>query len=585
MKTKRNDITNVYTFDFETRNSKKDVKVGETSVWLWDVCSLQTLEHVHDNDIESFIHQLEEIAPATLYSHNLKFDGSFIIYYLIKNKFTYLEDGSNLEPKSFNCLISGDNDIFNIKICFKNKKGSRAKQQIELRDSCKKIKGTVREIAIAYHLPILKLDINNDLERPVGYIPTDDEIKYIEHDSEVIARVLKMFYEKDMTSLTASADAFKMFKKDCGKWYSYFFPKLPIEIDDYLRYALKGGLCYVNPKWKGQTLTDMTILDANSFYPFIAANLPLPFGKPEYFVGKPIKNDSRPLFISHIQVCCRLKEDHIPTLQLRKFFLHGKNEFVIDTMGEMVDLYLTNIDIESMYQSYDVFEIEYIDGFRFCASAKIFTRYINELYRIKDQSIGAQRETNKILLNGLLGKFATKTTYKNKVPLLFKGDENLNLKDTLYFEEIGEYEKDPIYTATTVFVNAWGRAILSRMINDNFKFFVYCDTDSLHLIGNIDWCDYKDIAIDEHKLGYFKNEYKDNPIVNAKYLSEKTYFLILKSGDSVVKCAGAPDYLKKLMTFENFKYNAVFNERLIPKYVKGGCVLVKSKFSIKDNSK
>ena len=583
MKSKRNDITNVYSFDFETRNSVKDIESQTTSIWLWDICHLTNLDHLTGYDIDSFIEQLEDLAPATFYTHNLKFDGSFIIYWLIKHKYKYDPDGSNMTPKTFNCLISGDNDIFYIRICFKNKKGIKAKQQIELRDSSKKIKGKVKQIAIDYHLPIKKGEIDMNKNRPEGYIATNEEIEYIKNDSEIIARVLNMFYEKNMVSLTASSDAFKMFKKDCGKWYSYFFPVLPIEIDDYIRSALKGGLCYVNPKHKGRTLNDVTILDANSFYPYIAANLALPYGKPEYFVGTPQKKDNKPLYIAHVRICCRLKENHIPTLQLKKFFLHARNEFVIDTQGDFVEMYLTNIDIASAYASYDIFDIEYIDGLYFCASKRIFTRYINELYRIKDQSVGAQRETNKILLNGLIGKFATKTEYKNKMPVIFKGDKANELDDVLYFEDIGTYQRDPIYTAVTVFVNSWGRYILSTMINDNFNFFVYCDTDSLHLIGDRNYlCDYRDINVDAHKLGYFKNEYEKNPVVNAKYLSEKTYFLLLESGDAVVKCSGAPDELKKMMTFENFKYNAVFNDRLIPKYVKGGCILVKSKFSIKD---
>lgn len=583
MKSKRNDFENVYVFDFESRNSKKDIQENKTSIWLWDICSLNGFNHDTGLDMDSFIEKLKQLAPATLYSHNLKFDGSFIIYYLYKHNFKYLEDTQNLEPNSFNCLISGDNDIYYLRICFEQKKGSRVKQFIELRDSTKKIKGSVNQIAYSYHLPILKLEINHELERQLNYQPTKEEIEYIKHDTEIIARVLNIFYEKGMTSLTASADAFKMYKKDCGNSFRFLFPILPIEIDDYIRRALKGGLCYINPKHRGKTLNDVTILDANSFYPYIASTMPLPYGKPEYFVGEPNPREERPLYICHVKVCCKLKENHIPTLQLKQFYYYGKNEFVLDTMGEMIDFYLTNIDIDSMYESYDVYDIEYIDGFYFLCSHKLFKRYISVLYKLKDESIGAQRETNKILLNGLIGKFSTKTQFINKKPLLFKGDKNLELEDTLYFEECLIEEKDPIYTALTVFVNSWGRAILSYMINRNYNLFVYCDTDSLHLIGNVDWCDYKGINIDEHKLGYFKNEYKNNPIKNAKYLSEKTYFLILENGDSVVKCSGAPDYLKKLMTFENFKYNAVFNERLVPKYVKGGCVLVKSKFSIKDN--
>lgn len=577
MKSVKNDIENVYVIDFETRNSQADLKANMTSIWLWDICKMTNLEHIQGTTIESFIDQIKEIAPATFYSHNLKFDGSFIIYYLIKSKFEYTENSKKLESNQYTCLINDQNDVFNIKICFEKKKGSNAKRQVEFRDSSKKIRGSVKQIALSYNLPIKKLEIDHVKSRTIDYKPTSEELEYIKHDTEIIAQVLRGFYEKGMTALTAPSDALKAYKDYNKKWFKYLFPVLDLGVDQFIRYALRGGVCYLKEEYRNRILNEVTILDINSYYPYIASSMPLPYGKPLYFKGKPEFRKDMPLYIAHIEICCRLKKDHVPTLQLKKFYIFGRNEFVRDTQGELYEFYLTNVDIETIYKSYDVFEINYIDGFYFCASTKLFKDYIEPLYKIKDNTIGAQRETNKILLNSLFGKFATKTVFKDKAPYL--------LNDVIHYEDLGEEMTNPVYTAITVFINSWGRALLASLINLNYQTFIYCDTDSLHLVGNISNTNYSNVDIDEHRLGAFKNEYLKNPIVNAKYLNEKTYYLILKSGDSVIKCSGAPDDVKKMMTFDNFKYDSVFNNKLVPKFVKGGCILVNSKFSIKDNKK
>ncbi len=574
MKSAKNDINNIYVIDFECRNSEEDVKAELTSIWLFDICKIDNLEHIQGTTIDDFFKQIQKLAPATLYSHNLKFDGSFILYYLLKHGFRYSLDSSNLNSMEFNSLINEENEIFNIKVCFPSKKGVRAKQQIEFRDSTKKIKGSVKQIALSYHLPLQKLEINHYKSRSIDYEPIPEEREYIKHDTEIIAYVIKLMYEKGMVNLTASSDALHEFKKNSKSWWSYLFPKINLEYDQYIRQALKGGLCYVNPKFKGRVLNEITIFDANSFYPAIASKYPLPYGKPIYFQGKPKSKKDTPLWISHINICAKLKENKIPCIQLRKFFIYGKNEFLIDSQGEIIDLWITNIDLDLIKESYDIYELTFIDGFYFCSSTKMFKSYIEPLYQIKERSVGAERETNKILLNGLLGKFATKTRFINKVPYLLSDD-------IITFDEASEEIKDPIYTAITVFVNSWGRYLLGHKINLNFNNFVYCDTDSLHLLGNESNTDYLDLEIDDEKLGAFKNEYKNNPVINAKYLNEKTYYLILQDNKSVVKCSGAPDDMKKLMTFDNFKYNAVFDNRLVPKYVKGGCVLIQTKFTIK----
>ena len=117
----------VYVADFETRNSKKDVARQATSVWLWDVCTVdENYTHETGATMQSFMQYLETIAPCTIYTHNLKFDGSFIIDWIMKHGYEYTEDRT-LNSNQFTCLISADGQFYNIQFCLPSKSKKRKK--------------------------------------------------------------------------------------------------------------------------------------------------------------------------------------------------------------------------------------------------------------------------------------------------------------------------------------------------------------------------------------------------------------------------------------------------------------------------
>ena len=67
-----------FTADFETTTDEKDCRV-----WAWAVCEIGNYDNImYGNDIESFIKFCSQRENYTLYFHNLKFDGEYIIYYL-----------------------------------------------------------------------------------------------------------------------------------------------------------------------------------------------------------------------------------------------------------------------------------------------------------------------------------------------------------------------------------------------------------------------------------------------------------------------------------------------------------------------
>ena len=102
--------------------------------------------------------------------------------------------------------------------------------------------------------------------------------------------------------------------------------------------------------------------------------------------------------------------------------------------------------------------------------------------------------------------------------------------------------------------------------------YIYSDTDSVHVLGaQPEWLD-----VDSKRLGAWKNE---GVAEDARFLRAKTY-IKRKHGEIVVTCAGMPDNIKKIATFENFRFGYVYGNKLVQKAVKGGCVLVSTNFAI-----
>ena len=93
----------------------------------------------------------------------------------------------------------------------------------------------------------------------------------------------------------------------------------------------------------------------------------------------------------------------------------------------------------------------------------------------------------------------------------------------------------------------------------------------------------ENIDIHNSKLGAWKHECNWS---DAKFIRAKTYIEEI-DGELDVKCAGMPDNVKKVITKDNFKigfstekYDSDY-QKIVPKRVKGGVVLVNTTFSIK----
>lgn len=566
-----------YSCDFETTTKLEDCRV-----WAYGYMELYNQKNFKiGNSLDEFMIWVKK-SQADLYFHNLRFDGEFIVNWLLKKGFKHEDTGM---PDTFTTTISGTGQWYVIDICY----GYKGKDKIHtvIYDSLKKLPFPVKKIAKDFNLSILKGDIDYHAERPVGHIITDHEYAYIKNDIQIIAEALEIQFNQGLDRMTNGSDSLKGFKNTKSKReFERLFPVFSLHMDKELRYAYRGGFTWMNEKYLGKVVHAGLVFDVNSLYPSVMYDKPLPYGTPLRFEGEYEKDEEYPLFIQHIKCGFELKEGFIPTIQVKKMRLWFKgNEYLKNSKGkDDVDLYLTNIDLELFLKHYDLYEEEYVGGWKFKQATGLFKDFIDKWTFIKNTSEGAVKALAKLMLNSLYGKFASNPDVTGKVPFL-KVDGSCGFK-------VGEEDyKDPIYTPMGIFITSWARHITITTAQSCYNRIIYCDTDSIHLEGT-ETPEAIQHIIDDKKLGHWAHE---TTFKQGKYLRQKTYMYTECMDDNgkpcvsekatktkeTIKCAGMPDKVKEHVTFENFEVGFSHNGKLVPKHVNGGVVLIDSDFTIK----
>lgn len=547
-----------YTADFETTTDKDDLRV-----WAWGVCNINDFtDFQYDNNIESFIDWLKKHRGCNIYFHNLRFDGEFIISWLLNNGYKY---NDNLVSKTFNCVIAGTGQFYKMDICF-YKKG-KYRRIVHIYDSLKKLPFSVKKIAESFELPILKGEIEYTEKREKGHTLTEQELSYLRNDVEIMARALNIQLAEGLTHMTIGSDSLHIFKNIITESkFKHYFPVLDIEVDKDLRRAYRGGYTYVNKIFQNKDVNSGQVYDVNSMYPSVMYDELLPYGIPIFFEGEYEYDSNYPLYIQKIKADLVLKKNHIPTIQCKGNFYFNSNEYIEDTLG-MLTMYVTNVDLEVIKEQYDVLDIEYINGYKFRSTKGLFCEYIDRFMEMKKNNTGAKRQLAKLLLNNLYGKFATNPKTQIKIPYIGEDGKVEYLTKT-------EKDKEPVYTPMGIFITSYARARIQRTAQSVYFRFCYCDTDSIHIIGD----DVPDIDVDDKELGKWSLESK---FVRARFLRAKTYIEEYPDGTVNVKCAGLPDNLKQLVNFSNFHYGLTLHGKLLPKRYDGGVILEETDFTIK----
>ncbi len=556
-----------YTADFETTVDMEDCRV-----WAAATCEIGNTDNIErGTDIQWFIDWCDEHGSCNIYFHNLAFDGAFIMDYLERNGWVWIDDRSKIAGRTYSTVISDSNQVYCIDLYF------RKSCHIKIMDSLKIVPLSIKQMAKAYKLPILKGEIDYEAPRPVGHQLTEEEIKYLDHDVMIAAMVLEKFLNEGLNKMTAGSNALANYKdmNQGQKGFRRWFPTLDEEQDTFIRKAYRGGFTWVNPKFQGQRIGKGIVFDVNSLYPSVmnsCAGERLPYGKPVWVDGKPKPSDAYNLWVAEVTCSFRLKKDHIPCIQLKGNFRFKQTEYLTKSDGD-VTFTVTSVDWELITQQYHIYNLRWHGAYQFRSASFMFKTYIDKWVSIKNQSTidgnAGMRQIAKLMLNSLYGKFATRTTVYARRPVL--------VNDILRYVDLPPQQREPVYLPVGVFVTAWARKKTITAAQSVYDRFIYADTDSIHLVGTeLPDC----IEIDNVKLGAWKHE---STFWQAKFLRAKCYMEYEEGKEKpTVHVAGMPLSCHEHVDIDNFEFGAEYDGKLYTHRVHGGIVLKEDKMQIRE---
>lgn len=573
--------------DFETTTNPLDCRV-----WAYAICEVGNDSNVIvGTTIDDFMKWCRESKENhKVLFHNLKFDGQFIMSWLFHNGFTHTTDPYEKNSLTFNTLISDQGLYYQIEVIF-YRKGKNV-NKVVFQDSLKLIPLSVDAIAKSFKMEISKLEIDYEAHNnlPIGSPLSPEEEEYIKHDVQIVAKAVEYFYSQGLTKMTIGSCALDEYKKLIEKKnFKRYFPTPKYHED--VKQSYRGGFTYLNPKFASVVVGNGIVLDVNSLYPSVMYDSDLPFGTPIFFIGEYKEDSIYPLYTQMIRCQFELKEGKIPTIQIKHGYDFVSNEYLESSNGLEVTLCLNSVDLKLFLEHYDVYNIEYISGWKFKSTRGLFTNYIDKW---SNNKIKAKAEGNhglylisKLFLNSLYGKFGTDTKIVSKIPYLAEDD-------VIHFKNSDVEYRDGIYVAMASFITSYARLKTissAQKIMDNYNSgkskiqFVYADTDSLHCVSE-DFELPEGLDIDPYKLGAWKYESKFN---KAKFLRQKCY--IENSTEDIdnpnpnyelkITVSGMPKGCYPHVNFDNFEIGASYEGKKSPKIVKGGVVLSEIDFTIK----
>lgn len=543
-----------------------------------------------------------------IYYHNLKFDGSFWLSYLLnvlKYKQALLKDpqgnyyfpGGKLPDGYLRYLISDMGTWYSISF-------NIGKYKIELRDSLKLLPFSVKRIGESFKTKHQKTSIEYYGERHAGGTITDLEKEYISNDVMVVKEALEIMFTEGHNKLTIGACCLDEFRKTLNPFdeeadypdvYSMNISENYGELTagDYIHNSYKGGWCYLVKGKENKRFYNGTTADVNSLYPSMMSSESgnkYPIGDPHFWTGdipNEALSDDKYYFV-RIRTHFYLKENMLPCIQIKRNILykstewlstsdvwdskHGRYSKYYQTNDGKIELAkptltLTMTDYTLIKEHYNLVDCEVLDGCWFWAKIGIFDEYINKYKKIKMESKGAKRELAKLFLNNLYGKMASSPVSSFKYITIGENKE-------LVFNIQQERKKKAGYIPIGSAITSYARNFTIRAAQKNYygvdkKGFIYADTDSIHCDLPADKI--KGIVADDKNFCCWKLEASWD---YALFVRQKTYIEHIVAENLApianpylnIKCAGLPEHCKKLFQLSLLGYNEGMYESLSDDY-------------------
>lgn len=339
-------------------------------------------------------------------------------------------------------------------------------------------------------------------------------------------------------------------KSPHGKQIADDFHKMKIieGANRFIAPSMRGGMTYVNTDYVGHKLENGGVLDVNSLYPFILSE----YGIPSVYKGSTEDLDPNldKYFIAEIKrLHATLKSHRHPFLKRSTSFTKDKTydkelDWELQYKNGVPDTVLCSVDVNWLFENYDVHEIKYGKVFYFEEDEQ-FTQSVREhiqFWREKKENAPdtISKTYAKFMLNTIWGRWGM---FEKQV------DEGAKKVD------VGD--KDTNYVSA-IFTTAYARVYLNKMMNWFDEDLIYTDTDSVHFLFGNKVKDENDLrtklseVIHPNEFGKWDFEKYWS---QAKYMKAKTYAMNI---NGKIKTVTAGRQLPKIRSLDEFYFGATF---------------------------
>ena len=568
-------------YDAEYYNTKE--KLGYMYIWQFSINENVVYGRTW-NEFRELLKALagNSIGTIIIYVHNLAFEFQFLRN--IINDFEIFARAP-LHPivarsKEFNC---------------------------EFRCSLMLTQISLAKLSDVYELPIKKMvgDLDYDVCRNSKTPLTPAEMKYCEYDCLVVYELIKKMRIRYKHVCNIPLTQTGTLRRECQKMYSKnlsyhqsLVKQLPDNIKEfmYIMDSFSGGYTHANSFYTGKIINNVHSQDITSSYPTVMIAEQYP--NTRFIVSK--LND-----IDNMRENCSYIIDitfyNIYSVLDNNYLSFSKAKDYVDPLidngrissAKMCRFIVTNVDLEIIKMCYK-WERYVINEARLSFNRYLdtdFVKMIIKLYGNKTAFKGLPDKSSEYMqskqfINSMYGMMVTNLvtdlvefTTENGWNVVQLTEELANIK----LKQIAEDRKTFLSPAWGVFVTAYARRNLWKMIVQLDKDVVYCDTDSVKYINNHDKefevynteilqklakaCKFHGIDISElspkdtknieHPLGVFdrENDYKKFVTLGAKkyaYTNKDDEIGITVSG---VSKSGA----SALSSLKQFKKGFVFD--------------------------
>lgn len=355
-------------------------------------------------------------------------------------------------------------------------------------------------------------------------LPSDDvtveEKEYCMRDCDIVAMYVSKYLLKEYgTFRNCPLTKTGRVRKTYQNFYREYSHSLNGEVvwDEYpdedcykaLNDAFIGGVTTSNPLFTGTILKGVHSYDISSSYPFTQLSEQFPFNiKKEH-------GEIKPEFISEKFWIAKIKFNQIHSkfpwgwLSISKMndYSHLNSDFF---NGKLVDSAMiirtvTNIDFEMIMKTYNVDSYEILEFYHMplygnlpAPYIKTIDIYAQEKFRLKNELKQINEDSpeyKELHISYMLAKSDFNSIYGMTVQKIMQDEFNID-DNFIWHLKKQEYKKpeDKKHMGRNflfgVYVTAYARKNLLTAIIENCPYtFVYCDTDSIKFIGDINFKD------------------------------------------------------------------------------------------------